>query len=170
MKRIAWWMIAACVLSLAVPALAGSGGGKCTQSTQACLNHWAKSREMAWAGLQYDTVENGATTVKSITAGSPASTAGFEVGDVIVALNGAKMSDKEAMKKAKGEWKAGQVVNYTVSRAGTEKQIAVTLAAMPPEVFASVVGSHMLENHVANALAEAGSEADATKPAKAEKK
>lgn len=169
MKRIVSWMVAVLVLALAMPVVAGEAG-KCMQSTQACLNHWAKTKDTPWVGLQYDkAAENGTTTVKAITPGSPAATAGFQVGDVVVAMNGAKLSDKEAVKKAKAEWKVGQSVQYTVTRAGAEQQIAVTLAAMPPEVYASLVGSHMLENHVPIALAEASTESD-TKPAKVEKK
>lgn len=168
-KRIAWTMLATMALAIAAPALAGSGA-KCTENAQACLNHWAKSKDKPWAGLSYDMAANGATSIKSISPGSPAASAGFEVGDVLVAINGVKWTDMEAMKKAKSEWKIGQTISYTVSRAGAEKQLAVTLAQMPTEVFASVVGSHMLENHVSAAMAEASQDAKATKAAKAEKK
>ena len=163
MKRMIWLLVAVFVVALAAPALAGSGG-KCTQSTQVCLNHWAKSKDKGWAGMQYEEA-GGATTVKSITAGSPAATAGFEVGDVLMTINGIKLADKEALKKAKGEWKIGQSVSYVVTRAGAEKPLTVTLAPMPPEVFASLVGSHMLESHVPTAIAEAGEQPGATKAA-----
>lgn len=169
MKRITAGMVAVLLLVIAAPAMAG-GGAKCTQAVQACLNHWAKSKDMPWAGLQYDKSADGSvTSVKAITPGSPAATAGFQVGDVLVALNGAKLTDKEAVKKAKGEMKIGSTVQYTISRNGAEQQLAVTMAAMPPEVYASVVGSHMIENHVSTAVADAASESD-TKAAKSEKK
>ncbi len=168
-KPIAWTMLATMALAIAAPALAG-GGAKCSESAQACLNHWAKGKEKPWAGLQYDTAENGTTSIKAITAGSPAASAGFQVGDVLVAMNGAKLSDKEAMKKAKAELKIGSAVTYTVSRAGYEKQISVTLAQMPSEVYASMVGSHMLESHVSATMAEAAPAAEGVKAAKAEKK
>lgn len=165
MKRITWFMAALLVVALASPALAGSAG-KCTQNVQACLNHWAKGQSTkTWAGLQYDTAENGTTTVKAITPGSPAASAGFEVGDVLVAMNGIKLADKEALKKAKADFKAGQVVTYTVTRAGAEKQLAVTLATMPAEVYASALGSHMLENHATAAMAATGT-SESAKPAK----
>jgi len=154
MKRISWFVAATLVAALAVPALAGSGE-KCTYDTQSCLNHWSKSKDKGWIGLQYDKAEDGTVTVKSVTANSPGASAGFQVGDVLVAMNGAKMSDKAAMKKAKGDWKAGQSVSYTVLRAGAEKQLAVTLAKMPEEVFASMVGGHMLESHVVITTADA---------------
>jgi predicted metalloprotease with PDZ domain len=175
MKRIVWGMVAVFLFVVAAPALAGGGahaaggsGAKCTQATQVCLNHWAKSKDMPWAGLSYDKTETGGMTVKSVTPNSPAATAGIQPGDVLVAINGAKITDKEAIKKAKSEMKVGSAVQYTISRGGAEQQLAVTMAAMPPEVFASVVGSHMLENHVPTALADAAAESD-TKAVKAEK-
>jgi len=152
MKRIV--LSSAALLVMAVPAFAGHGE-KCSATAQACLNHWAAERTMGWVGLEYDKSTDGIIKVKSVMAGSPAADAGFQSGDILVALNGAKMSDKEAMKKAKGSWKAGQSVTYTVERAGAEKQIAVTLATAPDNVFAAMVGSHMLENHAASASADA---------------
>ena len=170
MKRITSGMVAVLLLVIAVPAMAGSGA-KCTQAVQACLNHWAKSKDMPWAGLSYDKDKGteAGRTLTSVTPGSPAATAGIQAGDVLVAINGAKISDKEAIKKAKSEMKVGSAVQYTISRGGTEQQLAVTMAAMPPEVFASVVGSHMLENHVPTAMAEASTQGE-TKAAKSEKK
>ena len=164
MKRIARLRVAAFAVAIASPALAGSGA-KCTESTQVCLDHWAKSKDKPWTGLKYETAENGLTTVKSITPGGPAATAGFAVGDVLVAMNGVKLADKEALKKAKGEWKVGTVVSYTVKRAGAEKQIPLTLAQMPNEVFTSMVGAHMLENHVIASMADAGGAGTSATPA-----
>ncbi len=83
--------------------------------------------------------------------------------------NGARMSDKGALEQAKGEWRIGQTIGYAVSRAGAERQVAVTLGPMPPEVYASMVGCHLVENHAPAAMADAG-DAEATKAAKAEKK
>ena len=160
MKKLSWFVAAALVLALAVPAIAGSGA-KCTYDTQTCLNHYSKSKDKGYLGLQYDKAEDGTVSVKSIYPNSPAVAAGFQVGDVLLALNGAKFADKEAMKKAKGEWKIGQTVTYTVKRAGAEKQIAATLATMPEEVFASMVGGHMLESHVVVATADAGTGTEA---------
>jgi hypothetical protein len=63
------------------------------------------------------------------------------------------------MKKAKGAWKAGQSVSYTVERAGAEQQIALTLAKAPDAVYASMLGSHMMESHAAVATAAAETKA-----------
>jgi len=153
MKR--FLLFSAALLVIAVPALAGSGE-KCSQNAQACINHWSKSKTMGYLGLKYDKAEDGTVSVKEVVANGPAAAAGIQVGDVLVAMNGAKMSDKAAVKKAKGDWKVGQSVSYTIMRAGEEKQVAVTLGTTPEEVFASMVGSHMLENHVTAATAAAG--------------
>ena len=70
-----------------------------------------------------------------------------------MALNGASITDMEALKKAKGDWSAGQSVSYTVKRKGADKQIALKLDKMPEEVFASMIGRHMLDAHLAMASA-----------------
>jgi predicted metalloprotease with PDZ domain len=152
MKKLLFTVLAACLLAL--PAFADSGE-KCTASAQMCLNRWSKAKSAGWAGLEYDKSQEGVIKVKAVTANSPAAMAGFEPGDVLVALNGVKMSDKIALKKAKGDWKVGQAVTYLVKRGDLEKEIAVTLAETPPDVFASNLGQHMLENHVTNPTAAA---------------
>lgn len=158
MKKLPLLFLAAAFLAaVSLPAYAGSGG-KCTNDAQACLNHWAAKKDAAWLGLKYDKTESGDVVVMKIYDGSPAAAAGFKVGDQLLAMNGAKMDDKEAMKKAKGEWKAGNQVTYTVKRGNAEKQIAVTLAPMPEEVFASMLGQHMLSEHATTATAQAGGE------------
>jgi len=151
-------LLSAALLALAVPALAGSGE-KCSASAQACLNHWAGGKDAGWVGLEYDKSVEGVVKVKAVTADSPAAAAGFQAGDVLMAINGVKMADKAALKKAKGSWKAGQAVAYTVQRAGAEHQLAVTLGKTPDQVYASMIGTHMLENHIETATAAADAKA-----------
>jgi len=153
MKRVSWFVAAVFAVVVAAPVWAG--GEKCASSTQVCLNDMSKKKAMGWLGMEYDKSNPEAISVKAVTPGSPAEAAGFMAGDVLVALNGAKFSDKEGMKKAKGTWAPGQSVTYTVKRAGAEKEIAATLAKMPQEVFTSMVGSHLLDNHVVVATAAA---------------
>jgi len=147
MKRLVWLVVALFLIAATVPALAGKGE-KCTADAQTCLNHFSSYKEKGWNGMKAEANDKGDKVVTSVAAGSPAEKAGFRVGDVLVSLNGAKMSDKEAVKKAKGEWKVGSQVTYTVLRGQTEQQIAVTLAPMPEAVYAETVGQHMIENHM----------------------
>ena len=139
-------LLSAALLMLAAPLFAGSGE-KCTYGTQACLNHWASSKDMGWTGLELDKSVEGVVKVKAVTPDSPAASAGFQPGDVLLTLNGVKMSEKAALKKAKGSWKAGQSVTYTVERAGAEQTLGLTLATTPELVYASMLGTHMMENH-----------------------
>ncbi len=163
-------LLAMVLLIVAVPAMAG--GDKCgAANAQVCLKDWAAKKSHAWLGIEYNKTVPGVVTVKAITANSPAATAGFEVGDELVALNGASMADKEAMKKAKGEWKVGQAVTYTIKRKGAEQQLTATLAETPEEVFAAMLGRHMLGSHVAMTTAAATeTKAPEGKAASADKK
>jgi len=137
---------------IAAPVWAGSGE-KCSADAQTCLNHMAAMPSTGWLGLEFEKSDAGAMKVKNVVAGSPAEKAGFELGDVLVAINGAKLSDEAAAKKAKGEWSVGQEVTYTVERKGAEKALAATLGKMPEHVHAAMVGHHMMENHVTTATA-----------------
>jgi predicted metalloprotease with PDZ domain len=156
MKRFTWFLVLLAVAALPALAFAG-GGGKCGENVSACLTHWSAMKTSGWLGMKYDKAEDGTVTVTKVMAGSPAETAGFKKGDVLVALNGASLADKEALKKAKGAWKPGDKVTYTVKRAGAESQIAVTLAPMPEELFAQMLGEHVAANHMPAADAAAAS-------------
>jgi predicted metalloprotease with PDZ domain len=151
------WGIATVALALviAIPAVAGSGAGKCTQDTQTCLNTFSKYASKGWLGLDYD--KSSAThAVKKVAPGGPAEAAGFKAGDVLVSMNGVAMTaEKEALKKAKGEWAVGQTVAYGVKRGDQDLTLSVKLAPMPSEVFASMVGDHMVSNHMAAPTAAA---------------
>jgi len=170
MKKLV--LLAGAMLIVAMPVLAGGPGEKCTADLQTCMSHWAKAQNKGWSGLKTDQADGGAIAVREVQSGSPAAAAGFQVGDVMVALNGASFADKDAIKKAKGDWKVGQTVSYTVKRAGAEKTIAVTLASMPDGVFAAMVGNHMIENHFTTETASAtdAEAASANKAVKEEKK
>jgi predicted metalloprotease with PDZ domain len=159
-------LVSAAMLLVAVSAFAGSGE-KCSYSTQVCLNHWADMKDMGWAGLEFDKSDPAVMKVKAISPESPAVAAGFQVGDVVTAINGVSVSDKASLKKAKAGFKAGSTATYTIKRADAEQQLSVTLAKMPESMFTANLGAHMLENHavVATAAAEGGA-----KPTSADKK
>lgn len=154
------WMGLALGALLAVPAFAG-GGQKCTQETQACLNHFSEKRDGGWTGLELEKMDaagrmHPSPMVKKVADDGPAKAAGIRVGDFLLTLNGAKLSDAEAMKKARENWKPGAKVVYTVQRSGKElAPITLTLARMPEDVFTRMVGQHMIENHMSTATAEA---------------
>jgi predicted metalloprotease with PDZ domain len=123
---------------------------KCTYGTQECLDHMAaKLQSSGWVGIELDKDETtGVMTVQRVVPGSPAEQAGFQVGDVLFALNGIELNDKNeaALKTAKKDWKPGQNVSYTLKRDGRPVNASLTLGVMPADVLAKFIGEHMLEH------------------------
>jgi predicted metalloprotease with PDZ domain len=156
MKRVTVLVAAALGVVLAAPVFAG-GSEKCTQDAQACLNGFSNYKAKGWLGLEYDKSAAEKThLIKRAVAGSPAEAAGFQAGDVLVSLNGVPLTaEKEALKAAKGDWSVGQSVSYVVSRKSKEVKLSAKLAAMPEEVFARMVGDHMVRDHMTAATAAA---------------
>ena len=123
-----------------------AGGDKCTYDTQACLNHWAGSAgTKGWLGIEKEKTADG-VKVKSVTPGSPAAKAGFQVGDMLTAINGMTIGS-DALKNSYAQInKVGSTNKYTVQRDGKSVELQVTLAKVPDEVFAGMLGQHMLEH------------------------
>lgn len=137
MKRNVSLLALALLLSLSSVALAG--GEKCAHDAKAAHN--AKKGELAakgWLGLKTEKDASGAYRVVSIAPGSPAAEAGFQAGDVLVALNGVALTEanKPAVKKVKAGLGVGKPVSYTVRRDGAERALSATLAPVPDEVLA----------------------------------
>ena len=118
--------------------------GDCAKAMQDKLAH------AGWLGIETDKNDKGLVTVKAVTAGSPAVAAGFQAGDVLVAINGVEISDanKEALMAAKKSLVAGSQGSYTVLRQGAKKNLTATLVAPPRTVLAQWIGEHMLSDHV----------------------
>jgi len=158
-------ILALTLLALAPIAMAGEGkdcagkdaaaakdmhaAKKCTYNTQECLDHMAaKLQSSGWVGIELDKDDSGVMTVQRVVPGSPAEQAGFQVGDVLFALNGIEINDKNetALKTAKKDWKPGQNVSYTLKRDGKPVNANLTLGVMPADVLAKFIGEHMLEH------------------------
>ena len=162
MKR---WMglVMVLVAALSLPVLAGDmkvaakrdakDYPKCTEDTQTCLNHMAaKLRGRGWLGIEMND-EDGPAAIKvtKVVSGSPAEAAGFKVGDVLVSVNGAKFAENTDEKqvtyeKTKDVWVPGGKVQYVVLRDGRNVPLDATLAALPSDVMAQMIGMHMLEH------------------------
>ena len=153
-----WAKVVAVVMLATVPVLFAGHDGKCSYSTQECLDHMAaKMKTGGWVGVELErNDETGELKVVKVVPGSPAEGAGIQPGDQLHALNGVTINDKneEALMKAKKDWKPGQNVNYTIKRNGQEKQIALTLGSMPADVLAKFIGTHMLEHASAEVAAK----------------
>ena len=140
------WKIVSMFALAAILGTSAYAGDKCTYDTQTCLNHMAGSATTkGWLGIAKEKTADGAKVTK-VTPGSPAEKAGFQVGDLLVAINGMAI-DSEQLKNSYQEIsKAGSTNKYTVQRGGKSVDLQVTLTKMPDEVFANMVGTHMLEH------------------------
>jgi hypothetical protein len=128
-------------------------GYKCPLDAQTCLNKMAaKLKSRGWLGIEYgDPLGSDAGRVTKVVAGSPAETAGFKVGDVLLSLEGARYADVTEDKCApcdfmKQNWTPGRKVRFVVSRGGKEIPLTPTLSALPPDAMAVIVGMHMLDH------------------------
>jgi S1-C subfamily serine protease len=129
-------------LFLALSSMAAAGGENCdkaraAKTTKAKTAMHEKAKH-GWLGLDVEKNASSGYVVTGVKAGSPAEDAGFQKGDVLVAFNGIALTDenKDALKKAKMQNAVGKQVTYTISRAGSQRQVAATLAEVPAEVLA----------------------------------
>ncbi len=129
---------------------AAFAGEKCGEKhTQASYEQMAKKyAAKGYLGIETEKVGENRYAVSKVAMGSPAEKAGFQKGDVLVALNGARFGDanKDAVMKAKSALGPGKAATYTVARAGSEKQLTATLSEVPREVLAQWVGEHVIDH------------------------
>ncbi len=144
----------AVALLLALPALAGEAGyRKCSMDTQSCLNAMVgKLKGRGWLGIEYDDSQGPRNfRVTRVVPGSPAESAGFKAGDILVSVKGAKFADNTEDRcvtcdATKDDWKPGSRLDYVVRRGGRTVTLRPTLASLPSDVMAQMVGMHMLEH------------------------
>jgi predicted metalloprotease with PDZ domain len=143
MKRFANVLAVVMIVGMAMTVVAGEGG-KCTASTQDCLDYMASNmKERGWVGLELeDKGDDGRMIVAKVVANSPASSA------ALVAVNGVAFSDanEKKLKEIKYSMKPGAEFTYTVARRGSRIDLAVELAQIPQDVMAQWVGNHMLDH------------------------
>lgn len=144
------------VAALALPLAAGDY--KCSEDTQTCLNKLAaKLKNYGWVGIEMDQDEESAKmTVTKVIVDSPAMEAGFQEGDVLLAMNGIEFGEdnKEKVYAARKDLGVGSEVTYTVDRAGCchkkggKTDLTVTLGKLPEDVMTAWIGRHMLDHAI----------------------
>lgn len=80
----------------------------------------------------YNLPSNYGLYVNSVVEGSAANISGIEVGDIIVAFNGEKVTSASEFIAKKNEYKAGDTIELTINREGTEKKVSVKLQEEKP--------------------------------------
>jgi predicted metalloprotease with PDZ domain len=137
------------VTVLAMPAMAGEKG-KCKGSGEDCLAKMkAKYTEKAWLGIGYDTDESGHWVVNKVYDRSPAQKAGFQKGDVLLAIDGVKYTkdNKKELKAVYSKLEAGSETTYWVKRGGEKVKLQATLGNVPKDVQKEWIAEHMQHNH-----------------------
>lgn len=89
--------------------------------------------ERPWLGLTLEADGTG-LRVREVSAGSPAAKVGILPGDLILELEGKKVSDAEDLIRALGDRRVGDQVRVALSRQGRRQQLILVLGVMPPEV------------------------------------
>jgi len=77
--------------------------------------------------------EIGGALVGDVTPDSPASKAGLQKGDIIMAINGKPVNDSAQLRMNLSLMQPGTQVNLTVLRDGSERQMMARLAELPTE-------------------------------------
>jgi C-terminal processing protease CtpA/Prc len=152
-------LLVALAVVAAVPAFAGEYGKKCDKGTQECLNMMAESyKKTAWIGVELDddAYADGTWKLTKVVPDSPAEAAGLEPGDVVVAMNGVKIShdNKAAFHKVRKSLKPGSQVTTTIKRNGYDREVKFTLSAMPADMLAKQIGKHMMDHAEAEVAAK----------------
>ncbi len=151
MKRLSWIVVVALIVSVGMPAFAGEKENKkCTAPSDECLKKMqAKIANKAWLGIEMDGTDDGHWLITKVVADSPAEKAGFEKGDVLLAMNGTKYTkeNKEGVSKAWSEVKPGSEATYVVLRQGGKVKLQAQLAHVPDEMAKKWIAEHMSKAH-----------------------
>jgi serine protease Do len=75
--------------------------------------------------------------VASVVGGGPAAKAGFQPGDVVLAINGKLVEDSRDLTRRVASLPAGAKATFTLARSGAQKTITATIGARKEEQLAS---------------------------------
>ncbi len=147
MKKL--FAILVVMLIVAVPTMAGEKG-KCEGSGEDCLKKMEqKIAHKAWLGIEYETDDAGHWVVEDVVDNSPAQKAGFQKGDVLLAMNGEKYSkeNKKALSAVYSKLEPGSSAQYVVKRGDKKIKLDATLGSVPKDLQAKWINEHMEKNH-----------------------
>jgi len=144
-------VVAILIMAMAVPGMAGEKcHKKCDGTPEECKKKMAaKFAQKAWLGIEMDSTEDGHFKITKVVSDSPAAKAGFEKGDVLIAMNGQDYS-KDNMKAVKAEWselEPGSKAKYTVLRKGGKIQLKAKLDTLPIEYQKKYIKEHLAKYH-----------------------
>jgi len=142
--RRRFWLPLLLLLVTAAPAAAAEP--KCPLELSVCLNQYEKMKHRPWLGVSVERDSTGHVVVRSVRPDGPARHAGLKAGDVLESIEGLEPGEWFATKAG---WKTGDHGAVALVRGGHEKRLELPYEAIPEEVFAKIVGTHMIEGHLA---------------------
>ena len=151
MKKMITTLLMALVFSVSAVA-----GEKCDGAADDCLAKMqAKYAAKPWLGVEYDKAEDGRYVIKKVYGDSPAEEAGFQKGDVLLAMQGVEYSksNKKAIKAVYADIKPGSDVQYVVKRQGAKVELEATMAHVPVKLQQKWIAEHMKKYHPENQVA-----------------
>ena len=119
---------------------------KCPLDLVTCLGRFQLMKERPWMGAGVDRDSLGVYRIVTVTEGAPGEKAGLLPGDVLQKVGGKPPGEWFA---GKAGWKMGDHGQILVSRNGHERALQMEYRAIPEDVFAKIVGIHMVEAHMA---------------------
>jgi predicted metalloprotease with PDZ domain len=103
-------------------------------------------QERPWLGVSIDRDSSSRYVIQRVEPRSPSQRAGVREGDVLQTIDGKRPADWFA---GKAGWKTGETRSLEVIRQGHPVALKLRLETIPEEVFARIVGIHMVEAHLA---------------------
>ena len=132
-----------CALLVAGSAAAAE---KCPLDVATCLEKYQRMRERPWLGVEVDRDNDGRLVVTGVVPKSPSQRAGVRVGDVIERIEGLVPAEWFA---SKAGWKTGETGGFAVVRHDDLVVLKLRFEPIPEDVFARIIGAHMVESHLA---------------------
>lgn len=138
------------LMALLVSVAAVAGGKKKDMSADEALAMMeAKMAAKPWLGVEYAKAEKSYFKIDNVVANSPAEKAGFQAGDIILAMDGVEYTkaNKKAVKAAWTKVSPGSDADFVVKRAGEKVQLTATLEHVPSELQAQWIAEYMSTNY-----------------------
>jgi len=118
-------LVALAAAAYGLGALLGSSGSGTASGTS------GPPAAMAWLGMEVETVSPGRVVVATVSSGSEGERAGFEPGDVMIAIDSRSLLSARDITKAIFGMKSGDEVQIEVGRGSTVFVTSATLGAPP---------------------------------------
>ena len=145
------WIALLLIVAVAAPGLAGGKHHKkCDADPADCVKKMKqKFADKAWLGIEMNTTDDGRYQITAVVPDSPAATAGFVEGDIILSMNGHNYSetDKKAVKVAWSEVEPGSKAVYVVLRKGGKIKLKAKLDHVPEAYQKKWIKEHLAKYH-----------------------